>query len=787
MSILSKIEDVKLQRKTLFLPKIEKRLQHLEKIEKQIENLDNLMSLIQNQCEAKHGPYYNMLVSDAGMELRLHQVSTAEVKKRLVETRKELERLKIRFSRKSISVQVFGMAGSGKSTFIQSVTGLTNDVVLASEGSHCTGVSSFIYNSDHFETRVYLYTKAEILSIFNKSLALLQEKYAPKETPKMLQDFDSIRTFKLSDVGLPEMIEKRMSVLKYVINYDLINKLLSGCDSNGEPLKGAQKDESGRVVISIDNPGNVQKWVAQHNGHRDSDPDYIAYLNYLAVNHVDIFQPFNYSDAGDIVLMDNVGLGDGASDVSTEQHMYQAIADNSDAVILLYQPKPNDGWRGEEDMIIEKLNQIRFVDVYRGIERTDVNEVYLLLNKRETKGNDNSNDCAEVVKAFKGSRFNRKETILIANAFYKESVRTDAVEPILGQLTENLIKIDERKIKTANDLGAQLYADYQELVRIVLKVLSGSMKQGSNEMKKFLELYETDLDYSNELKKLDNRYAQNKDSECKEVQNSIEEVIVRLTKLIDKPDKILVDVEKGKDATNAIFEKYVKLLRNRIYEAFAGVNTSVLIPLQNKVKDSIINILYENARFGRIPLQGYAIEEGPSQEWLATFIEEKVDIDSYPQMREMLLFVLDYQLNIQGLIEYHVAKCLNTIDKHNSEFRTMNPITGVTDIQHAKKIWSEIVSRATAIQNKMRVWRDEFSLIPSHSFYARISMFRDMMVDDNIAEKELRHFYAENRMAIWRDEFASLILETEAFGNWNEISKTLTDLCVKNEFTTKTA
>ena len=154
-------------------------------------------------------------------------------------------------------------------------------------------------------------------------------------------------------------------------------------------------------------------------------------------------------------------------------------------------------------------------------------------------------------------------------------------------------------------------------------------------------------------------------------------------------------------------------------------------------------------------------------------------------MFEMLCFVLDYKLNIQGLIEYHVAKCLNTIDKHNSEFRTMNPITGVSDAQHAKKIWSEIVSRATSIQNKMRVWRDDFSLIPSHSFYARISMYRDMMVDDTAVEEELYNFYSENRMAIWRDVFASMILESEAFGNWNEVSKALTDLCVKNEFITK--
>jgi len=59
------------------------------------------------------------------------------------------------------------------------------------------------------------------------------------------------------------------------------------------------------------------------------------------------------------------------------------------------------------------------------------------------------------------------------------------------------------------------------------------------------------------------------------------------------------------------------------------------------------------------------------------------------------------------------------------------------------------------------------------------------MVDDIDVDEELYNFYSENRMSIWRDEFASMLQEEEAFGNWNEESKDLTDLCVKNEFITK--
>ena len=785
MSIKKKIEEIKEKRASLFLPKIEQRLHYLAKLEKQIEDLDSLISSIQSQCELKRGAYYNMLVNDAGMEMRMRQVSTDEVKKLLIETKRELERLKQRFSRTSVSIQVFGLARSGKSTFIQSVTGLTNDVVLASEGGHCTGASSFIYNSDHFEARVYLYTREEILNIFNKCLRMLEENYAPTKTPILLQDFSKIKTFKFADVDLPEQIEGYMSIVKYVLKYDLINNLLSGKDEEGIELSSRQQDKNGRYYISISNPKDVQKWVAQHNGHEVGDPDYIAYWNYLAVDHVDIYQPFNYDDVGDIVLMDNVGLGDTINDVSTKRHMYQAIADNSDAVILLYAPKPNSGWHGDDSTISSLLNDIRYTNVYQGIERMDVNELYFLLNERKSEGNDNSKDCPRVVEAYKNGTNKRKETILIANVADKESVRINAIEPILQQLTDNLASIDARKIKRANDLGEVLYTAFQELAKNVEKVIAGTMKQGSNELRKFRELYQNDLDYSDNLKILDNQYAEKKDDACIAVKDSIENVIKGLIKLIDRPDEIVVDVKKGRNATNTIFEKYTKIFRNRIYDAFAGVNTDVLIPLQEEVKKSLTQILFTNAKFGRIPLQNYAIEDGSSLEWLTAFMNEKVDKETYPKMYEMLYFILNYKLNIQGLIEYNVAKSINTIDPHSSEFRALNPITGVSDEEQARMIWSEIVSRATAIQGKMRTWRDAFSLIPSHSFYARVSMFRDMMVEDLEVEEELYNFYTENRMAIWREEFANMISQAEAFGNWNEESCKITALCVKNEFVTK--
>lgn len=783
-NINKKIQCIIAKRQERRLPLIEEKIAFVDSLLQKVNSLDSLISEIKCQCEIKKGSYYAILASDPGMELRLQNVSTEDTRTAITELQRELIRLKIRFSRKSISLQVFGMAGSGKSTFIQSVTGLDNDVVLASEGGHCTGVSSFIYNSDHFEARVYLYTESEMLALFNKNLETLEKRFNPTATPTLFHNFHEIQNFKVENVGLPATMDGRLSVMKYVDNFTLISNLISGHDANGQPLQDFRQDADGRKYIQITDATKVQQWVAQHNGHHTSDPEYVAYLNYLAVNRVDIYKKFLCEDAGDIVLMDNVGLGDASNDVSTEQHMYQAIADNSDAVILLYQPKPNSGWRGEEDSINGRLNNIRFKNAYQGIERMDVHELYFLLNERNTPGFDNSKDCPEVVKAFRAQPYERKETILIANAADKESTRKKAIEPILSQLMEHLDEIDARMIASVNTLGQRVYSTYKILNDSVSSVISGEMKQGTNELRKFRELYHNDLTFSNELKKLDQKYYTDRNKPCPAVKNNIEKVIASLIQLIDLPSMIIEDVKKGDKSTNQILEKYCKIFRNRIYKAYDNVNSNVLVPLQERLKSEIITVLFNNARLGRIPLTEYAVEDGASVNWLQTFINEKVDKTLYPFLNNALNFVLDYKISIEGLMEYNVAKCLDTLDKNSPAFRPMTSLNGLPDEVQAKKIWSEIVSRASLIQIAMQGWKDDFSLIPSHSFYACISMFRDMLVDDtNTAiSEELYNFYSENRMSIWRKEFASIAQEAEAFGKWNENSSALAEMCKKNSF-----
>lgn len=782
--IKQQIENIIDYRKRTRLPKIEQQIAFLKDVLSKVEKLDSVIATVRYQIEQKNGPYYTMLLADPTMEARFNIVSTTGIKEKLKKQIELLELLKRRFSRDAVQVAFVGYERQGKSRFLQSISGLSNNVIPAYSGTSCTGAVSVIHNvGSGFSATIKFYTLAEFLGIMKDKL----KKFFPGRT-FTLNSIQDLKYLDLSgfnagtNISLSTEFEKFCN--GYVAHADDFAELIGHSDLITTDEKQiiqhvAQYEEFGQIPQCEDASQFTAKEKDDDNCRKITV--YVKYYyKYLAVKSATIYTSFPAIDDAKIVLVDTIGMGDSTDAQRIEDEMFRVLREDCDAAIDVFKPDANGGGfnQAQADILTKIGNELCDRDPQRWI--------YYAINRVEHGKGRNTENIPAIIKAAKDS-FKNLASVPVAdvvdvNAADKDEVNEKLLGPLLDMITENLDDIDSKLMANANTTSGHLYQEYKMFADAVASVISGQMKQGSNELKKFRQLLQNDLDYSNELKKLDNKYADGKDRECPQVKNEIERVIAGLTMLVSNITDICTDVEKGKGSTNEIFEKYVKLLRNRIYDAFADVNTGVLIPLQEDVKNSLINILFNNAKFGNIPLQGYAIEDGASKEWLATFIREKVDRDVYPKMNAMLHFILDYQLNIQGLIEYDVAKCLGTIDKHSAEFRTMNPVTGVNDMQHAKKIFSEIVNRTTVIQTKMRSWRDEFSLIPSHSFYARISMFRDMMVDDADTNEELYNFYSENRMTVWRDEFASLAEEASAFGEWNKASLDITQMCIKNNF-----
>ena len=787
LTINDQIQQIIDKRKLTRLPQIEKEIAFLKEVRARIQNLDSVISTVFHQMNTKHGPYYTMLQSDPGMEARFMAVSTTETKRLIDAQLQTLENLKKRFSRDAVQIAFIGFERQGKSCFLQSISGLSNKVIPAYSGTSCTGAVSVIHNVDKdLEVHIEFYDHDAFLKIVQEKLqTFFPEKHFTVSSLNDLRYLD-LSDFVSDDPELSLEFNKfkdafigHLSVYEPLIGHSKIvtsdeNQIIQHVSQYEEfdAIPDGENQEAFTQKTKLDNNGDeVTVW--QKN-----------YYKYIAVKSVNIYTRFVDPRIGSskIVLVDTIGMGDASNAERIEDEMFRVLREDWDAAVDVFKPQANgDSFNKQQIEVLKKIGRrLSDCEPHRWI--------YYVLNRVESGKGYNVEVVPAIMEqvrtSFKTMKSKPVADVLDINAINTDEVNQRLISPLLDLITNNLDDIDSNLVIEANKSNDILYQEYKLLADAVAKVVSSSMKQGSNELKKFRELYKSDLSYSNELKILDNNYFHAKDKPCPAVKDNIEAVIASLTKLIDRPDVIVADVAKGDKSTNQILEKYCKIFRNRIYAAFDDVNTKVLLPLQNQVKDSLIKILFDNARFGRISLQDYAVEDGPSQQWLVCFIKEKVDKEVFPHLNHVLNFILDYEISIEGLMEFNVAKCIDTLDKNSSEFKPMAPLQGMPDAQQAKKIWSEIVSRTSAIQIEMRRWRDDFSLIPSHSFYARISMFRDLLVDDtdtNISE-ELYNFYSDNRMAIWRDEFTGMMLQAEAFGSWNEESKAISDLCKKNSF-----
>lgn len=786
-NINEQIEQIIAKRKTTRLPEIKKEIDFLNGVLVKIQNLDAVIDTISYQINAKHGPYYTMLQSDPTMEIRFMAVSTGEVKRRINQQLAFLENLKKRFEREAVQIAFIGYERQGKSCFLQSISGLSNKVIPAYSGTSCTGAVSVIHNVDRkFEVHIEFYKLDEFLQIVNEKL----QSFFPDARLK-IGSINDLRNLDVSGFSCEDDPERSLEFCKfkeaYIEHIDVYESLIGhekivSSDEN-QIIQHVSQYEEFDAIPKKSKPEEFSQKKKQDTNGNEVTVWQKNYYKYIAVKSVNIYTRFVDPRIGSskIVLVDTIGMGDASNAERIEDEMFRVLREDCDAAVDVFKPQANgDSFNKQQIEVLKKIGR-------RLSGREPERWIYYVLNRVESGKGYN----VEVVPAIKKQVKNSFQTmktkpvadVLDINAVNADEVNQKLISPLLNLITDNLDDIDSNLVSEANKANDGLYQEYKQMADAVAKVVSGSVMAGTSEGKKFDELYKK-LSYSSDLRDLDDYgYAKNKEKPCPEVKERIDEVIESLVDLVPDAEKsILPDVQMGDKSTNQIFEKHIDAFRNVVFEQFENVNTEVLIPLQEKVKNDIIEILFNQARFGKIPLMGYSVEDGASQEWLKCLIVEKVDKELYPKLYDMLMFVLDYKLNIEGLIEYNVSKCLNPIDPMCSEFVTMKPSTLPLEEQ-ADEIWAKIVNRITPIQNELRKWRDDFSLIPSHSFYARVHKFRNKMVfGDEETKVNIREFYRDNRLSIWRDDFAQMTMQEQAFGEWNKVSKSIMDLCVRNSF-----
>lgn len=775
MSINQKIQNI-VELRAKHLPKIDEELGNLDKIEKALNELDALRTEVKTELDNGQGVYFSMLTENPKMQQAYNKVDTGRVRDLLVSQRSKLENLKKRFSRKTVCIAMIGYERQGKSTFLQAISGLNNKVIPAYSGTSCTGAVSVIHNIEGaFHVDVTYYTVNEFLEIIKQKLnKFFPQRHFSINTPDDLLNVD-LSGFSTTDKDLNGEFVKFQEAYKGHVNdyWDLLGQgTVSYTDENDVIRHVAQYEEFDSPVSgSFEKTDNDGKVVYVKN-----------YYKYLAVKNVHIYKTFEMIDSKLIELVDTIGMGTFSENEKIKEEMFRVLREDCDAAVDLFKPGYAGGFSNEQSSILQEIaNRLEDRDPSKWI-------VYVINKVKAGSGRNEGNIPAilnQVGEFLKYMTVRPIAWVDVVDGSNPAEVRSKLVEPLLKLITDNLPALDALVMEDANATGESLKAAYYQLVNNVEAVISGSLMRGTSEGKMFDDLYET-LGLYSALRKLEeDNYGKRKDKPCVEIERAISAVVENLySSVIPDKSKIEKAIDDGAKSPDQIYADCCDEMRTRIVREFDSVSDCVISPLRETAKEAVAKVLFEAGRMGNIPLKGYAIKDGPSLEWLNCLVEEKVKESDYPRLRKILRYVLKYDFTIKYNIEYDVTSNLGIIDKMNhAEYKPFMQIPFGTVEERTNGILRQLVNKVPYLQQKLREGKDKFALIPSHSFWAMINNFRTDVVRGDDTKRDLKEFYRENAWSVWKDEFSSIVDKQQAFGKWNDLAQTLSELYSSSRFT----
>lgn len=758
------------------VPQIDAQISSLKSVLENLESYDNLrMSIVDSEGHLIEDGKYGYLVKYPNVVASIYDAKPTELYPLIREHIARLERLKHRFSRKSLTIQIFGGAGSGKSTFIQSITNLDNNVVMAAEGDHCTGTTSYIrnINEDRFEARIYPYTKFEILNIFNDGLKEALKAKNLKEVS--ISSFDEIENFDLQKIGLST---EDYVVSHYITSFQVIKSVLNELEAHG-----LMDDENNRRYIRIENQADVQQYVAHHNDYATNDPRYKTYQKYLAVKFVRIFTRFTHKEAGKIELLDSVGFGDMATKSLVEKGMYQSIADNCDIVAIICYPFK----RSDIATAAETMDKAHYKgELPNRTERISNSCLFLVLNNDRRPNKNNTDSCNYAKSAWTNgvdpradSPFHRPETVLCADLHDAKETETKILVPILQQVTQNLPDIDRNLKKKINDKTLELQQQYRAFIQKISNVLIVRPTGGGHSEfdKRFRSIYEYGL--RNELQQI-----------VEEAKGSINQPAASLGRALrvkcnDESiarymEQLNSDIEQINPASTpsewlGAYEKLASKLAHMIPAEFKDIDIDLGRNMAMR-KAAVFNCLYHTGRLNVI----LKIKENPARteyentlDWAARLNELITTETEYPTLHNIIQELLAFNISVDGLLLFRIVKHFDELvgdGKAPDQNRLKKDGTAAMRFYLRRNLENAF--------DKIKPELENFTVAPNEAIYYALDSFVYNLLYHPEVEQECRNLYEQYEKQIWRDELESIQAQTVALEEWKQMRDKLLETSI---------
>ena len=770
---IDKILDMRLGRNEYtgkgHLQVVEAKICALQDIKKSIIAFQNCLYKIHGQVTQKTGEFYKAISADSDALTAYNQIDSTATLAKLNEALSTLGHLKRRFEREAVRIAFIGYERQGKSTFLQSMTGLPNEVIPAYDGTSCTGAVSVIHNeatSTSFKAVIEFYTLSDFLENVKAKLKLL----IPNRSFS-LNNLDDLANLDLSDYEGDDRTEVEKLIKNNIINH----RHLYGSYLGSGIKSYTDKDEVMKFVAQYreyDKRENVPQWAENSDvlqrikeENPDGSPKVIVwrhmYYWYLAVKSVNIYCQFPNQECGRIEFVDTVGLGPSVNADGVEEEMFRVLCNDCDGAVDVYCPSSTGGALSDKEVrIFKKLKE-------HLSHRDPQMWMSYAINAIPFGDKKNIQNIPDI-KADLELKDLPFGFYVDVNAAKREDVNDNLLVPHLKMVAKNLPILDKKLIDAASEKATEAYDLCLDILTLASKVIPlQALSDWRFEQDGFIPLNKA---FAKAINKIDHDgYAKEKDLPCESLVEAYSKLINEIDVDLPTEEDIVERFETGHLLTaSGMYDEIIEEMRNGIFSVFEDVNKSVLLPLQEKVKLDLITLLYDVGKWSQLPLPVEEQTDKITTEWLENVIKNYVPQEKYPRLYEALRFILDYQISIEGLAEYRVTESLHIIERDHQKFI---PYGGGNPDDFAEKgsaVWQELATRLMPVQKNLRSWIGEFSLIPSHSFYSRVHKFHIKVGTDVEGVKDFKNFYHDNMAEIWHDEIEAKAHENAAFKEWIE-------------------
>ena len=648
----------------------------------------------------------------------------------------ELKKLYSRFGRDTLNIAVVGMAGQGKSRLLQTLTGLSEDIIPDGELNHCTAVRSNIYHQLELGTTVNIKVK------FHDEFSFLKEVIIPyykdlnfNPIPRSIDELLTQELPELLSDG--EVAKDKYEHLKKYYN-NLANYL------------SILKDSSGEKEVKNVNKAIVKQYITQHDRSNTSNFDY------LAVREVDVFCSFPNSDVGKITFVDMPGLGD--NKINNSENLLQTLGEDIDFVLFMRMPIPVYRTTSSSDSAFYDLAN-------KAISNLPIKEwSFYVVNHYSNLGNES------VCEMFEAEVKNKNIVVdtAIADCSDFEETTTKILAPVLRYLTGNIQNLDK---KYGNACQEQLLNLQKKIAADLDKLSIRSQEATTNNFGVLENLY-TELfntfynDLGIELNELSKNISQ-RDDRDDNFKTTIENKIEQWKKKEFLPDVAKIDralLSHGRDQYQGAIIELFGELRVEIAKPFHDVDKSL--------QDSLIAAKLKIAR-ALIKHGVFARMDSNNPKFFNELLHK---IEAIPELKvenlqAAIAFLQDYNVSYQAKIT-NIIKELSKI--HLKYIPSVwERIPGVTKNKiknNTEKYILEILTEnCQRVIDESQAQIKKLSLDPPQEFASMVKQFVDKAFQDPRVKDDWRKFLSYHIAEIWSDEFGFNAEDAKLKQEWMQV------------------